>query len=192
MNRMFAGRRTALAAALLGLLGGCVGMDVNPLGCDGPPAPGVPCQVTALWDHQIHFTADPTHGGVQVPALGGRVYLFGPEIKYPMTGDGKLQVEVYDGTAPPGAAVAPLQVWQFDPGTMQRLLKRDFVGWGYTIPLVWPDLPPTVRSVRMKVCYQPAKGCAAVFRGRVDDDRIPRPVQGSPTYTQSAKPCGSN
>ena len=92
-----------------------------------------------------------------------------------MTGDGKLQVEVYDGTARPGAAVAPLEVWQFDPDTMQRLLKRDFVGWGYTIPLVWPDLSPTVRSVRVKVCYQPSKRGAAVLRGRVDDDRVPRP-----------------
>ena len=69
MNRMFAGRRTGIVAPLLVLLGGCVGMDVNPPGCDGPPAPGTPCQVTAIWDHQIHFTADPTMAA-QFPARG--------------------------------------------------------------------------------------------------------------------------
>ena len=191
MNRMFAGRRTGIVAPLLVLLGGCVGMDVNPPGCDGPPAPGTPCQVTAIWDHQIHFTADPTHGGAQIPALGGRVYLFGPEIKYPMTGDGKLQVEVYDGTAPPGAAVAPLEVWQFDPDTMQRLLKRDFVGWGYTIPLVWPDLSPTVRSVRVKVCYQPSKSAPLYSEGESMTIEFPGPNGPGPVYTQSAKPRGN-
>ena len=190
MNRMFAGRRTGLVVPLLVLLGGCVGVDTNPLDCDGPPAPGAPCQVSALWDHQIHFTADPTHGGAQIPALGGRIYLWGPEIKYPMTGDGALTVLAYDGAAPPGPDAVPLQAWQFDPATLHRLLKRDFLGWGYTVPLVWPDLPPALRSVRVKVCYQPANGTPLYSEGEAMTIEFPAPTQPGPVYTQSAKPHG--
>ena len=74
---------------------------------------------------------------------------------------------------------------------MQRLLKRDFVGWGYTIPLVWPDLPPTVRSVRVKVCYQPAKGSPLYSEGESMTIEFPAPTRPGPVYTQSAKPRGN-
>ncbi|HVS34380.1 MAG TPA: hypothetical protein VMS17_02295 [Gemmataceae bacterium] len=191
MNRMFAGRRTILVAPLLVLLGGCVGMDVNPLCGDGPPAPGTPCQVTAIWDHTVHFTADPVHGGTQNPALGGRVYLFGPEIKYPMTGDGSMTVLVYDGSVRPGPNVAPLQIWQFDPATLHRLLKHDWLGWGYTLPLVWPDLPHDLQSVRIKVCYQPAKGTPLYTEGDPMAIEFPGSEADGRVYSTSAKPHGN-
>jgi hypothetical protein len=175
MNRTFISRRTAFLAPLWIALSGCVGMDLNPLCGDGPPAPGAPCQISAIWDHQIHFTADPTHAGAQIPAIGGRVYFWGPEIKYPMTGDGSLIVMVYDGATPPGPNVAPLQAWEFDPVTLQRLLKRDFIGWGYTLPLVWQDLPPTLHSVRVKVCYQPANGTPLYSEGEAMTIEYPDP-----------------
>ena len=74
---------------------------------------------------------------------------------------------------------------------MQRLLKRDFVGWGYTIPLVWPDLSPTVRSVRVKVCYQPSKGAPLYSEGEPMTIEFPGPNGPGPVYTQSAKPRGN-
>ena len=181
MNRKFLTRRAALAAPLLLLLGGCVGMDENPMNCDGPPPPGKPCQITAAWDHDVHFTADPVHGGNQITALAGRVYLFGPEIKYPMMGDGSLAVLAFDGKAP--ADAPPLQVWQFDPATLCRLAKRDMVGWGYTLPLVWPDLPHSLCSVRLKVCYQPPKGSPLYCEGA--PMTLEYPGAGSP-YVQQA------
>jgi hypothetical protein len=187
MNRMFAGRLT-IAAPFLVLLGGCVSLDTNACGPEAPPPPGVPCQIATTWERRVQFTADPTHAGAQIPALGGRLYLFGPEIKYPMTGDGSLAVLAYDGATPPGPDAVPLQAWQFDPVTLHRLLKRDAIGWGYTLPLVWPDLPPTLARVRLKVCYQPAKGTPLYSESEPMTLENPVIEAAGPVVTQSAKP----
>ena len=108
-----------------------------------------------------------------------------------MAGDGSLTVLAYDGSVPPGPAAVPLEVWQYDPVTLHRLLKRDFLGWGYTVPLVWPDLPHNLRSVRVKVCYQPAKGSPLYTEGDSMTIEFPGSEGDGRVYTQSAKPRGN-
>jgi len=187
MNRKFLTPRLA-AAVLVVLPAGCVALDKNPLAADGPPAPGTPCQVASFWDTKVHLTPDPTHNGAATPTLAGRVYLEGPEIGIPMTGDGALAVVVYDGSTPITPDAVPLQAWQFDPVTLHRLLKKDVVGWGYTLPLVWPDLPRNLARVQLRVCYQPAKGTP------IYSDSPPMPVEfpgaapAGPVFMESAKP----
>src|SRR5262249_19841415 len=42
--------------------------------------------------------------------------------------------------------------------TLRRLLKKDRIGWGYTLFLPWSTYRPEVTQVRLRVCYQPAQG----------------------------------
>ena len=189
MNRMFRAPRLGAVAPLMVLLAGCVALDKNPDCPEAPPAAGSPCQVASFWDTRIHLTSDPTRNGAQTPTLAGRVYLWGPQMDLPVTGDGSLAVVAYDGSAPIGPNAVPLQAWQFDPVTLHRLLRKDMVGWGYTLPLVWPDLPPTLMRVQLRVCYQPANGTPLYSDSPPIAIEFPTTAPlGGPVVTQSAKP----
>ena len=122
----------------------------------------------ATWRPDVYYAADPAHGGVERPTLFGRVYLFGPELGFPMTGDGKLVVDLYEGAVPHGATGTPLEEWRFDPATLKGLLKRDMIGWGYTIPLPWSTYRADVTTVVLKARYEPTKGAPLFAEGRPD------------------------
>lgn len=158
----------------------CVGMLAT-AGCvtTGSPAPdvkkpptGAVCQVVATWNNQVSFTPDPTHGGTPTPGLVGRVYLFGPNIDFPLAGDGSLVVDLYEdetnNTAPASASPAPaaagqptprlVEEWRIDKATMARLLRRDAIGWGYTLFLPWGTYRPDVTHIQLKARYEPTTG----------------------------------
>ena len=151
------GRGGRLAAGLLlTALSGCMAPGWGR--CENePPPPGIPCQVVATWEPKVRFASDPTHGGNLTPGLAGRVYLFGPEIGTPMTGDGSLVVDLFDETDPGHPGVL-LEEWRLDPVTFQRLLRADIIGWGYTVFLPWGTYKPEINRVHLKVRYEPAKG----------------------------------
>ena len=153
MNRTM--HRTAFAPWPLLLIAGCVTLDANPF--DAKPAPA-PSQVVASWQPDVQFTPDPANGGAERPTLFGRVYLFGPDLKYPMIGDGKLVVDLYAGPIPRDGAAQPLEEWRFDPATLKGLAKRDFLGWGYTVPLPWGTYRPDLTCVQIRARYESAKG----------------------------------
>src|SRR5438105_3289358 len=130
-------RRSFLGTLVLGVLaalGGCdtTGAFLNP---DAPKYGEPAYQVMAWWEPAMRFTPDPTHNGELMPGLAGRVYLVGPpEIKEPVVGDGALTIELFDDAQPPGPN-GPVAVyrWSFDAATLQRLLRHDAIGWGYTM-----------------------------------------------------------
>jgi len=112
------------------------------------------------WTGQLEHGPDPTRSGAQVPGLAGRLYLFGPEIGTPLEADGKATVDLYDET-PRAAGCQPVLVerWNFDKDTLKLLLRKDTIGWGYTLFLPsWEAYRPDMTQVRVKVCYQPAQG----------------------------------
>jgi hypothetical protein len=150
-------RRLTLVA-LLPLAGGCVTTS-NWLGgtADGPPV-GVPCQVVATWDAEVRFAPDPVRGGMMAPGLAGRLYLFGPQIDFPMGADGSVVVDLFDATHPGPLPAAPLEEWRIDRETLLRLQRRDAIGWGYTLFLPWGTYRPDLGVVQLKVRYEPAKG----------------------------------
>jgi hypothetical protein len=150
------GRASWLAAVALtvALSTGCATTDWQVFK-GGPPPPGVPCQIVATWQNRVMFTPDPTKNGAQTPGLAGRLYLFGPEISFPMTGDGGLVVDLYDETK--GQPVIQEQ-WRFDPGTLKRLLKQDQIGWGYTLFLPWSGYRAEITKVRLRLRYEPPHG----------------------------------
>ena len=76
----------ALALALI-LTAGCTTLDPFVASGDGPPG-GAVYQVVATWRNEVIFAPDPTHAGAPTPGLAGRMYLFGPQIDFPVQGDG--------------------------------------------------------------------------------------------------------
>ena len=158
---------------MLILICGCVGIDTCPGGASAPPAPGVPCQVVATWQPHVYTTQDPARRGADTPTLVGRVYLFGPEIKYPMTGDGGLVVDLYECAAAPGTAAAgavPLEEFRYDPVTLRKFLRRDAIGWGYTVPFMWSTYRPDITHSPDEGALRTGEGSPAVRRGRTDVD----------------------
>ena len=73
-------RPLALSLALwCGLSAGCVELNAF-VAPDGPAAPVVaPHQIAAAWEGRVMWTPDTVHEGKQVPALAGRLYLFGAD-----------------------------------------------------------------------------------------------------------------
>ncbi len=137
---------------------GCVGLgDLVPT-TDGPPT-GKPCQVITDWNDQVVFTPDPTHGGAPTPGLACRLYLFGERIDFPMACAGKVTVDIYD-VSDPGKETQPklLEVLYIDKDTLHRLLRRDMIGWGYTLFLPWGTYNPQIKCVQLKLRYEPVNG----------------------------------
>jgi hypothetical protein len=153
---------------------------------DAPPPPGVVCQIAAWWQNNIAHAADPTRGGALNPGFAGRLYLFGPYIDHPMPGDGSLLIEMFDETQ--GAPVKKEQ-WEIDAQTLHRLLRRDMIGWGYTLFLPSAEVKPEMTKLRLRSCYRPAKGSPmycenmvtldagnGVIRGEAQRLPLPSPV----------------
>jgi hypothetical protein len=113
----------------------------------------------ATWSHDVVTTPDPVHNGTPTPGLAGRLYLFGPEIGYPLVGDGSLSVDLYDeGPKVNGGTPVLLEQWHIDKDTLRRLLKRDMIGWGYTLFLPWGTCKPEITRINLKMRYEPLKG----------------------------------
>ena len=129
-----AGMRQGLLAllALVPMASGCVLLDK--FDSKGPPPPGNPCQIAAFWQNHVVFSPDPTRNGAPGAGLAGRVYLFGPQIDFPMTGDGSLVADLFEQKDGKDEMV---EQWRLDPETFHRLLKQDRLGWGYTVFLPW-------------------------------------------------------
>jgi hypothetical protein len=179
----------AVIVGMLVLTCGCVAIDRNPLDPVAAPAAGSPCQIVATWQPQVYTTHDPAHNGADTPTLVGRVYLFGPEIKYPMPGDGALVVDLYEAAAASAAAAVPLEEYRYDSATLRKFLRRDAIGWGYTVPFMWSTYRPDVTRVQMKVRFEPTKGTPLYAENAsmaIDNPGLP--ITG-PVVSQSAKPA---
>jgi hypothetical protein len=112
-----------------------------------------------MWQPEVMFAADPTHNGMPTPGLAGRLYLFGPETGHPLVGDGSLVVDLFDDSpVASGGQPKLLEKWCLDKDTLKRLLRRDFLGQGYTLFLPWGTYRPDIHHVHLMVCYTPQKG----------------------------------
>lgn len=166
--------RTVLAAVLAAALlagSGCVALDNLLPKTDAPPT-GQVCQIVAAWNKEVMTAPDTVNGGRPLPGLTGRLYLFGTQIDYPLAGDGNLIVELYAPTPPapnaarpdaPATPTAPaepqrIERWELDKDTLHKLLRKDPIGWGYTLFLPWATYRPDLTQVKLRVCYIPRGG----------------------------------
>jgi hypothetical protein len=173
---------------------GCVHLPKT--GSDDPMPHGAVCQIATSWNHQVVFAPDPTHNGTPTPGLAGRLYLFGPEISFPLVEEGSLIVDLFDDTKPAADAKPtgdgqslPLEEWRLDPATLKRLVKKDMIGYGYTLFLPWGTYKPEVNQIHMKVRFLTAKGGSFYSEsGRLSLDKGIEPVTHSATEMAKANP----
>jgi hypothetical protein len=126
-----------------------------------PPEPTI-CQVEMCWEGRVQVTQDVVNGGRALPGLVGRVYLFGKEFKFPEKGNGSMAVDLYDASDAQGKA-KHLERWELDPVTLNKLYRKDKIGFGYTLFLPWPTYRPEIRRVQLTLCYTPAKGSNPLY-----------------------------
>ena len=125
---------------------------------DAPPV-GPVHQVHATWDNRVIVTPDAVNQGQPLPGIAGRLYLFGPDLGHPVKGNGKLTVDLFDANTPgPDGKPKMLERWNIDKDTLNRLLRKDIIGWGYTLFLPWQTYRPDIARVQMHVCYMPENG----------------------------------
>ncbi len=155
------GVRGFLPLLLVSLCAGCVTTGPLPLPKWDAPPKGQVAQVMPLWADGIAVQSDPMQGGRPVPGLAARVYLFGPDLGQPLVADGTLIVYQYDDLQPPSDDQLPREVWTLDKASLEKLLKKDALGWGYNLWLPWSSYNPAIRKVGLVICYRPEKGMDA-------------------------------
>jgi hypothetical protein len=180
-------QQAALAALLLAALlcaPGCT-LDQYWTAQDGAPRPGHPCRIATAWLNRVQYTPDVVHDGVSTPGLVCRVYLFDETEKYPLAGDGAIVVDLFDDTN--GPTTQPLERWHIDPVTLKKFLKRDTVGWGYTLFLPWGSCKPEVTKVHVMCKYEPVAGPPLFDEATpLTLEHVPPP--GTPTMNAMPKP----
>ena len=148
------------AACLLLLL--CAGCVTNqPWLAHKEPVPVHISQVHSNWEGRLHVTEDVVNGGRPLAGLVGRLYLMGPDLGAGQKGDGSVVVDLYDATnVHTGTKPVRLEQWQFSQNNLDKLLRKDPIGWGYTLFLPWSTYRPDINRVQLQVTYTPAKGAA--------------------------------
>ena len=113
--------------------------------------------VMARWDHRVRITENSANGGMPLPGLAGRVYLF--HDKDTVDADGAILVQMFDASeVRPGTPPRKLVSWQFDPENLKRLKREDIAGNGYTLFLPWEEYDPAIKKVQLQVVYYPKNG----------------------------------
>ena len=96
--------------------------------------------------------------------LAGRVYVFSSEFGVPEKGDGSVAVDLYDVSNPqPGVQPKRLERWQLDAGNLSKVIRKDKIGWGYTLFLPWSTIREGISSVHLAVKYTPKAGAPLFF-----------------------------
>jgi hypothetical protein len=121
---------------------------------DDTPPTGDVIRVASWWQTQVAYAPDPLHGGQMTPGMAGRVYLFGDgrDSAFPLKGDGGLIVDLFNDSVP-GSPPVLMEEWRFDKDTLQRFLRKDMIGWGYTLFLPWLSYRQDITHIQMKVCF---------------------------------------
>lgn len=146
------------ACLLAGLLSGCVATE-HLRTTLRPHHPPLLSQVHGAWKDQLVVTQDTVNAGKPLAGIAGRVYLFGPDLGFPQKGEGTLVVDLYDATnIPAGEKPKMLERWKFDPTSLDRLCRKDTIGWGYTVFLPWSTYRPDILQVQMRVAFHPKEG----------------------------------
>lgn len=127
------------------------------------PLPHV-SQIVTTWESQVLSAPDTVHHGKATPCLAGRMYLFGPDFGYPVKGDGQVTVQLL--LPQPGEQPSVLlEQWNIDGKTLyEKLGRKDFIGWGYTLILPWGSYHPAIDDVELLISYTPKNGAPIYTR----------------------------
>jgi hypothetical protein len=143
-----------------------------------PPKPGTPpTRVIACWNKNVEWGTDPVSQQT-IAGIAGRIYLLDETATYAIPGDGTLSVELYDDSGrAEGKPSKKLEVWNIDPETLKKLVKKDMMGAGYTLSLPWSTYRKDISQIHMVVNFQPPTGAAITSTGApltVDHSQAPQ------------------
>lgn len=155
-NILGPGRRLLAGIGLVFLaLPGCMNFSEWTAAKDTAPV-GPIHSVHSTWEPFIVTAEDTQNNGAPLPGLAGRVLMFGENLGYPRRGNGKIDVAVFDISTGKETYV---DGWTFDKVTLnQKLLRKDAIGWGYTLFLPSDKLRPELARVKITVRYVPESG----------------------------------
>ena len=123
------------------------------------PPVGSVSKVAVLWSEAVL-----RENGLPVAqGFAGKVYLFGPDSRAPVTAPGKFTIFAYDETSTREVGTQqesskPDRSWEFNESELRSLLKKDAIGWSYSL---WaPYGPPTgsERRVTLRIGFTPESG----------------------------------
>lgn len=152
------GLTAALAAVALGGLGcqSATKTRADMLKAVGLGKPAPVSQFMCVVEPTPQALPDITRNGTPTYALLGKAFLFGLDSK-PTDADGQLTVVMTDATPrPPGTPPKNVEVTNFDPATMKKLLANDErLGRHYLFPIPWPSDWVDVTHVIVQAQYKP-------------------------------------
>jgi hypothetical protein len=157
--------RWSVVAAVAVLAAGCVSMASLVPDVDAPPT-GPICEVATWWNPQVEYSPDPTRNGMPIPGLVGRLYLFGENKGVSLSGEGSAVIDLFEPARADGqGSLVPVEEWRIDKDTLQRLLRRDRIGWGYTLFLPWSTYRPDFTKLMIRARFESVKGVPIYSEG---------------------------
>jgi hypothetical protein len=145
-------------------------------------------QVLVLWGDGVVTQPDPAHNGVLTPGLAARVYLVGNDLTRMLVGDGSLAVLLYDGDKPLSENAVPKEVWNIKPDSLESVLSKDALGYGYNLWLPWSSYRQDIRHVRLVAKYQSKQGAIAYSNATDYAVRGPAGISTKVTKSPQDKP----
>ena len=146
--------RSVHAAILLAGLAGAVLSGCKPPDArNRPPEPIGPVSEVALLSRPTaqNFDDEPGPDGLLV-----RVYFFRMDRPQAVRVSGDLDFLLYAGRV--GKAqlpdAEPFRTESYPFARLDKLITADAYGWGYTVPLLWYDLPADTKAITVVVRYR--------------------------------------
>ena len=92
-----------------------------------------------------------------------KVYLYGPDSDRPVAGRGKVTVYAYDDSRVRQAGAEepspkPDRSWEFKEAELNRLVRKDLIGWYYPLWLQYGPPAASERRCTLILCFTPASG----------------------------------
>jgi hypothetical protein len=151
----------AVAATITLLLLGCGSLPTRAKFVSIPQKSSSVSRVVVLWSEGVLRQANlPVSQG-----FAAKVYLFGPDATEATTSQGKFKVYAYDDTNAanrdkPGAK--PDRTWEVDLADLKELMKKDAIGWSYSLWLPFSPPADSERRCSLILCFVPDKGSPVI------------------------------
>lgn len=157
MTRMLMG----LAVGLMLFSGsvGCQSMNFSAPWAESAPI-GCPNEVVAIWQDGVDVQLDANHGGMPIPGFAGRIVFMqsnNGQSGQSVLVNGPVKILLYDDRPVQGPP-EPLETWTILPEHLSLLVKKDMMGWGYSIWLPWNTYRKDIQNVKMMVEYVDSTG----------------------------------
>ncbi len=145
-----------LLGAVMLVEGGCRTVPIASRESPAKPAATAISKVVVLWTEAVLRANNlPVAQG-----FAAKVYLFGPDSREPVTTPGKFTIYAYDETATgeqvkEAAGSQPDRSWEFQESELRGLLKKDAIGWSYSIWVAYGPPTGSERRVTLRLSFTP-------------------------------------